>query len=105
IELFSVWVPSAITPDGDGQNDKFFFFSLNKLEEIKFEVYNKWGTKLFYFYEPSFTCYQGMEKVLGWDGTYEGKDVPIGAYTWRLSYQRPGNSRVYDKTGTINIVR
>lgn len=105
IELFSVWVPSAITPDGDGQNDKFFFFSLNKLDEVKFEVYNKWGTKLFYFYEPSFTCYQGMEKVLGWDGTYEGKDVPIGAYTWRLSYQRPGNSRVYDKKGTINIVR
>ncbi|MBP1631294.1 MAG: hypothetical protein H6Q15_2187 [Bacteroidetes bacterium] len=34
IELFSVWVPSAITPDGDGQNDKFFFFSLNKLEDL-----------------------------------------------------------------------
>jgi len=46
-----------------------------------------------------------MDRKLGWNGTYEGKDAPVGAYTWRLTYKRPGNNRVYDKSGTINIIR
>lgn len=46
-----------------------------------------------------------MSNSLGWDGKFNGKDVPIGAYVWRLTYKRDGNQRVYDKSGTINIIR
>lgn len=103
IELFSVWIPNTITPDGDGVNDKFFFFSLSKLEDVKLEVYNRWNTKLFYFYKSSLSCYQGMEKLLGWDGTYDGEIVSVGTYTWKLSYTIRGNDFV--KIGIINIIR
>lgn len=105
IMLFSVWVPNAFTPDGDGQNDYFFFYSLNELTEVKFEIYNRWGAKVYAFDQTKFQSYEGMDRKLGWDGTYEGKDAPVGAYTWRLTYKRPGNNRVYDKSGTINIIR
>lgn len=105
IGLFSIWLPNAITPDGDGQNDKFFFFSLNKLEEVKFEVYNRWGEKLYSFYRNEFSCYEGMEKELGWDGTYKGSNVHIGSYTWKLTYRRPMKSTIYEKSGTVNVIR
>ncbi len=105
IMLFSVWVPNAFTPDGDGQNDYFFFYSLNELTEVKFEIFNRWGAKVYAFDQTKFQSYEGMDRKLGWNGTYEGKDAPVGAYTWRLTYKRPGNNRVYDKSGTINIIR
>ncbi|MBP1631496.1 MAG: hypothetical protein H6Q15_2389 [Bacteroidetes bacterium] len=105
IGLFSIWLPNSITPDGDGQNDKFFFFSINKLEEVKFEVYNRWGEKLYSFYRNEFSCYEGMEKELGWDGTYKSSNVHIGSYAWKLTYRRPMKSTIYEKSGTVNVIR
>ncbi|MFA6200785.1 MAG: gliding motility-associated C-terminal domain-containing protein [Bacteroidales bacterium] len=105
IELFSVWVPSGFTPDGDGSNDRFFFHSLNNLSNVKFEIYNRWGTKIFSFEKEKLDCSTTDMSNLGWDGTFEGKEVPIGTYVWRLSYKRTGNERIYDKNGTINIIR
>lgn len=105
IELFSVWVPNGFSPDGDSNNDKFFFFSLNKLNDVKLEVYNKWGERLYIFERDVFQSQGDMSNSFGWDGKYNGKDVPIGSYAWRLTYKRDGNQRVYDKSGTINVIR
>lgn len=105
IELFSVWVPNAFSPDGDGTNDRFFFQSLNTLEDVKFEVYNKWGERLYLFERRLFDSQGDMSNTYGWDGQRNGKDVPVGAYVWRLSYKRHGNDRVYDKSGTIDVIR
>lgn len=107
IELFSVWVPSGFTPDGDGSNDRFFFRSLNKLNDVKFEVYNKWGERLYLLDKEILDCsnYPDISSSLGWDGKYNGKEVPVGSYVWRLTYKRLGNERIYDKSGTINVIR
>ena len=105
IELFSVWVPNAFSPDGDGTNDRFFFQSLNTLEDVKFEVYNKWGERLYLFERRLFDSQGDMSNTYGWDGQRNGKDVPVGAYVWRLSYKRHGNDRIYDKSGTIDVIR
>lgn len=107
IELFSVWVPNAFTPDGDGSNDRFFFNSLNKLEDVKFEVYNRWGERVFLYENELLDCsaYTDLTNSLGWDGKKNGKDVIADTYVWRLSYKREGNKKIYDKKGTINIIR
>ena len=105
IELFAVWVPNAFSPDGDGSNDKFFFHSFNTLNDVKFEIYNKWGERLFLFEKPVFVSQGDMSNIHGWDGKFNGKDVSGGSYVWRLSYKRNGNERIYDKNGTINIIR
>ena len=109
IELFSVWVPSGFTPDGDGVNDRFFFRSTNRLEDVKLEVYNRWGERVYLFEDDYLDCSnqdsQALENKYGWDGQKSGVNVPIGTYVWRLSYKRLGNKRVYDRSGSINIIR
>jgi gliding motility-associated-like protein len=107
IELFAVWLPSGFTPDGDGINDRFFFFTLNKLADVKFEIYNRWGGTVYSYtgkvFDPSAT--PDALNTIGWDGTHNGVKAPQGAYVYKLIYSREGNKRVYEKTGTINIIR
>lgn len=108
IELFAVWVPNAFSPNGDGVNDRFFFLSDNQLEDVNFEVFNRWGTKIFSFNEKALNLSvltQDVANSIGWDGTYKGKTVKDGVYVWKLRYKRQGNTRVYQRTGTVNVVK
>ncbi len=105
IQLFSVWIPNAFTPDEGGFNNKFFFYSLNELADVRFEIFNKWGTKLYSFTDEMFQSYEGMDMEIGWDGTYKGREVSVGTYLWRLTYRRPGNDRVYDHSGNVSLIR
>lgn len=106
VVLFAVWLPTGFSPDNDGYNDYFFFMTENDLYDVVFEVYDRWGAKM-YSYETKKYEYQGLSDVeqYGWNGTYNGKDAQNGSYVWRLSYKREGSTRVYDRTGTINLVR
>ena len=107
VELFAVWMPNAFSPNGDGVNDKIFFTSLNNLEDVHFEIFNRQGTRLFSVHEKHLTCgvIPNLADLLGWDGTYKDKDCPQGTYVYRLQYRRAGNSKVYDKTGSIMLLR
>ena len=106
IELFAVWVPNAFTPNGDGVNDLFYFVSLNQLEEVTFEIFNRYGERIHHAYAKVLDSSQQNEliKTFAWDGTYKGSVVPRGTYVYRLSYRRLGNTRVYDTTGSINVI-
>ncbi|MBR1774515.1 MAG: gliding motility-associated C-terminal domain-containing protein [Bacteroidales bacterium] len=106
VSLFAVWVPNAFTPDGDGINDYFFFMTKNDMEDVVFEVFDRWGTKVFSYDVKKYT-YTGDADIakLGWNGKYNGKYVQNGSYVWRLSYRRPDNTRVYDRQGTVMSIR
>lgn len=108
IELFAVWMPNAFTPNGDGSNDRFFFMTNNTLEDVKFEIYNRWGTKVYSYEEKQYSFEaigQDPVQIFGWDGMYKGKYCENGTYVWRLTYRREGNTRVYDQSGTLTLVR
>jgi len=106
IVLFSVWMPNAFSPDGDGINDYFFFMTENDLEDVIFEVFDRWGAKM-YSYENQHYTNQGSQdmQTLGWDGKYKGEYVKNGVYAYRFTYRRPGNTRVYDKSGSVALIR
>lgn len=107
IELFAVWVPNAFTPNGDGVNDLFYFVSLNQLEDVTFEIFNRYGEKIHSAFAKVLdsSLQDELIKTFAWDGTYKGSKVPTGTYIYRLTYKRLGNTRVYDTTGTINVVQ
>ena len=107
IELFAVWVPNAFTPNGDGVNDLFYFVSINKLEDVTFEIFNRYGERIHSAFAKALdsSLQDELIKTFAWDGTYKGSKVPTGTYIYRLTYKRLGNTRVYDTTGTINVVQ
>lgn len=107
VELFGLWMPDAFTPNNDGVNDKIFFVSLNNLEDVHFEVFNRAGTKVFQLHEAYLSCgmIPDLAELLGWDGTFKGAACPQGTYPYRLQFRRAGSAKVYDRTGTITLIR
>ena len=107
IELFAVWVPNAFTPNGDGVNDLFYFISLNQLEDVTFEIFNRYGERIHSASAKVLdsSLQDELIETFAWDGTHKGNKVPTGTYIYRLTYKRLGNTRVYDTTGTINVVQ
>ncbi len=60
---FTIYVPNAFTPNGDGVNDSFF---ANGLGFVNYEMWimDRWGKEIFYSKEAS----------RHWDGSYYGGD-------------------------------
>ena len=68
-----VFFPNAFTPNGDGLNDTFVYIS-RLVEEIDFQVYNRWGELIF----------QTDQLDEGWDGRYQGVPSPQGTYLYKV---------------------
>ena len=67
----NVEVANVFTPNGDNQNDEFFF-DIENMDPENFEVFifNRWGTQVFSSTSPDFK----------WDGTVNGNDAAEGTY-------------------------
>lgn len=71
----STFIPNTFTPDGDGVNEQFEIFGESCEGGDYMRVYNRWGQLIFETDKPFDTF---------WDGTYKGKPVPQGVYTFSL---------------------
>jgi gliding motility-associated-like protein len=70
-----VGVPTAFSPNGDGQNDVLYVKGY-ALEAISLVVYNRYGQIVF----------ETADQNIGWDGTFKGRDENPGVFTWVLQY-------------------
>ncbi|RDV16457.1 PKD domain-containing protein [Pontibacter diazotrophicus] len=86
-------VPSGFTPNGDGLNDTF---------EIKGRLYNSYNLQV--YNSLGYVIYSGTEADAGWDGTYEGKQLPAGAYVYKIT-ARNSSGTTKSRTGTITLLR
>ena len=86
-------IPSAFTPNGDGLNDCFGLRTANLVSPFQFEVYNRWGQKVF---ETSNTS-------ICWDGTFKGTAQPGDAYVWQVRVK--GECGDTYKKGTVVLIR
>ncbi|MBN2669524.1 MAG: gliding motility-associated C-terminal domain-containing protein, partial [Bacteroidales bacterium] len=87
--------PTGITPNGDGTNDVWIIDYVEKFPDIEIWIFNRWGEELFYS-----NGYPANER---WDGTYKGKDLPVGTYYYMVKL----NDGIHNDpiTGPITIVR
>jgi gliding motility-associated-like protein len=88
-----VFIPTAFTPNGDGNNDEIRIRS-DYTSSIYLAVYNKWGEKVF----------ETNDKNAGWDGIYKGKNAPAGVYDYYLKCICI-NAEEFVKKGNITLVR
>ena len=90
---FYLYIPTAFSPNNDGINDCFSIKGVG-FEGIDFQIFNRWGNVV-YSSENDADC---------WDGTYKGKPLPFGAYSWRLIVDLPFDE-ISIKEGILNIIR
>ena len=91
----TVFAPNAFSPDADGHNDNWQVVGQG-IEEYKIYVFNRWGEMIW--------ISKNIDDV--WDGTFKGKQLPIDAYVYKLSYSSPcAGNELIEKTGHILIIR
>ncbi len=95
-----IFVPNAFSPNGDGINDKLEIFAHPSVKKIiDFNVYNRWGTKVF-----QNRNFPPNESGLGWDGNKDDNEAPPGVYLFSLEYELiNGERRVIQ--GEVSILR
>lgn len=92
-EPFSLYVPNAFTPNGDGLND-VFMAKAESIEEFEMVIYNRWGQRVF----------KANTIVEAWDGSYRGEPCKADVYNWILKYKVFGKA-VEAKSGTVVLLR
>ena len=90
----SLYVPSAFTPNGDGNNDIFRPIMIGMKSLDIFRVYNRWGQLL----------YCGSDAKMGWDGTFGGKGQEAATYVWYAEGINYNNIKI-KKKGYVVLIR
>ncbi|MBI2730135.1 MAG: gliding motility-associated C-terminal domain-containing protein [Sphingobacteriales bacterium] len=86
-------IPNAFTPNGDGRNDCVHVKYWGPTTEFEFNIYNRWGEKVFTSKNTD-SC---------WDGTYKGVQQPLGVYVYYIK-AKTACGDVFKK-GTITLIR
>ena len=84
----------AITPNGDGKNDRLLITCASTTVN-KFSVFNRWGQLV----------YEESNYKNGWEGIDKhGTTLPDGGYYWILEVKETnGSTQVYK--GSVSIIR
>lgn len=86
-------VPSAFSPNNDGNNDCFRLKYWGRINALEWEVFNRQGARVFFSKDPQ-QC---------WDGAYNGTPQPAGAYIYQIRATTPCGT-AYRK-GIVILVR
>ena len=86
---------SGFTPNGDGVNDYFDITNAGDYPEIVVEVFTRTGQRVFRS--------QGYSDDRRWDGTYNGRELPVGTYYFVITLNDVFGTRPV--TGPVTIVR
>ncbi len=96
-----LFIPTAFSPNEDGNNDYFTFFGdASKVDKVlDFKIFNRWGILLF-----SDITVQINNETTGWDGKFKNKDVESGIYVYYLKVQLKDGSMIVEK-GDVTLLR
>jgi gliding motility-associated-like protein len=90
-DFSSLTISNSYTPNGDRFNDTWGVPEIRFYEGARISVYDRGGSRLFYTENPD----------IRWDGTYNGKEMPVGSYFWTIEIRETGEMR----RGMLNLIR
>jgi gliding motility-associated-like protein len=91
--LPEVYVPTGFTPNGDGLNDEFQVV-YDHITDFRLSLFDRWGT----------TIFETTDLAEGWDGTFGGREMPIGSYVYAITY-RDIVGIPYRAQGNVTLLR
>lgn len=104
-QVNDIILPNAFTPNPAGSNggvydptsfnnDVFFPFTVNGVDEYRLTIYNKWGEIIF----------DTSDLKTGWDGFYKGKLCESDVYIWKVAGKYL-DGVTYLKFGDVTLLR
>ncbi len=96
IDDVNFFAPNAFTPDGDefNQNWKVWVTGID-IYDFELRIFNRWGEVIWESHDPS----------VGWDGTFMGKIVEAGTYTWKATVKKPYIDEKIPFTGFVSVLK
>ncbi|MBK6902730.1 MAG: gliding motility-associated C-terminal domain-containing protein [Saprospirales bacterium] len=88
-----IFVPTAFTPDNDGNND-ILYVRGNGIDEVYFAVYSRWGQLLF----------ETTDLNVGWDGAFKGEALPPDVFGYYLRAVCFDGQEYFEK-GNVTLLR
>lgn len=106
----NLWLPNAFTPKSGTDKIRTFTPIGYGIESYRIQIYNTAGQLLY----ESTSLDQNGRPDEGWDGTYNGEDMPQGSYIWNIEAKflngttwkgMPDEEGKLKRTGLLFIVR
>lgn len=96
-ENCSIFFPNVFSPNFDGINDRFVPQGECPFEQFEMKIFDRWGALV----------YESRDPQAGWDGTFNGRGVSPGAYSWWMEFtvMENGRPRSDIATGSVVVVR
>ena len=88
------YIPNSFTPNGDGLNDIFRVIPVGIANTDYFKIYDRYGKLIF----------QTNRWLRGWDGNFQGRKQPSGAYVWMVKGSDKFGKPI-EKKGTVILLR
>lgn len=88
-----VFVPSAFSPNNDGENDVLCVYS-DCIQTMSMRIYNRWGELVFESNNP----------LVCWDGNWKGKELNSAVFAYILEGTLINGQQI-DQKGNISLVR
>ena len=93
---YTIFIPNAFTPNGDGKNDYFQIYgNLQGVEYIEAMVFNRWGEKVFESHDYNFQ----------WDGTYKGVLQEPQVFVYQIKFAFIDGHVEPLKAGSVTLLR
>lgn len=93
---YDIFFPNAFTPNGDGMNDYWQFYTgSNAIKQIQVQVFNRIGEKVF----------EGNDIGFKWFGDFKAVNAPPGVYTYVAKIVWLNNQNDNGYRGTITLIR
>jgi gliding motility-associated-like protein len=73
----TIEVPNLFTPDGDGEDDYWYPTQVEDYHEVRVFIYDRYARQI--------KIFTGSQQ--GWDGKYEGRDLPSGDYWYTIYFK------------------
>jgi gliding motility-associated-like protein len=90
-DFTSLIITNSFSPNGDRFNETWGVPGLRFYQDVRILIYDSGNQPLFYTEDPD----------IRWDGTFEGKELPVGAYYWVIQILETGEIR----RGVLNLIR
>lgn len=94
---FTLWIPNAFTPDGDGLNDVLEIVATGIID-FEFQISSSWGIEVFRM--------NSIDDPF-WDGTFKGKPVQQDRYVYEVvaKANHLGGIKFEKSSGYIHVIR